>query len=70
MRTSLNVNEAVSPRSFSVTRSDHKAEGVGTIGVIGLLIAVGLVLFAVGYIYLNSVISPTDLPFLGQFIGT
>ena len=69
MSTNLNVNEPVSLRSFSATKSDHRAEG-GTIGVIGLLIAVGLVLFAVGNIYLlNSVIGPTHLPFQGQFVG-
>jgi hypothetical protein len=33
-------------------------------------IVVGLVLFAVGNIYLNYLFGPTDLPFLGQFIGS
>jgi hypothetical protein len=35
-----------------------------------LLIALGLVLFAVGGIYLNYLVDPTDLPFLGRFIGS
>jgi hypothetical protein len=47
------------------------AEGGATRRVIiGLLIAVGLVLFAAGSIYLNYLVGPTDLPFLGQFIGS
>jgi hypothetical protein len=74
MSTSVDVNEpSASARSSTRLRRPHDrtidlAER-GTIGAIELLIAVGLVLFAVGNIYLNSLVGPTDLPFLGQFFG-
>jgi hypothetical protein len=74
MSTSVDVNEPSASAQSSTRllrpqgRTIDLAEG-GTIGAIELLIAVGLVLFAVGNIYLNSLVGPTDLPFLGQFFG-
>jgi hypothetical protein len=74
MSTSVNVNEpkslAKSSTSFLSSQDWTKAEGGTAVAVaIALLIVVGLVLFAVGNIYLNSWVGPTDLPFLGQFFG-
>jgi hypothetical protein len=72
MPTSLNVNKlsASAKTSFLSPQDRTRAEGGTTRVIIGLLIAVGLVSFAVGNIYLNYLVGPTDLPFLGQFIGS
>lgn len=73
MLTSVDVNEpsasVTSPTSFLRPQGWTRAEEE-TAAVIGLLIAVGLVLFGVANIYLNALVSPTDLPFLGQFFGS
>jgi hypothetical protein len=72
MPTNVNVNK---PRAAAKTvvlsaQDQTRAEGGTTAAIIGLLIAVGLVLVALGGIYLNYLVGPTDLPFLGQFIGS
>jgi hypothetical protein len=67
MSTSVDVN--VPSASITMRPEDRRAKD-GTTVVIGLLIAVGLVLFAVGNIYLNALVGPMDLPFLGQFFGS
>jgi hypothetical protein len=64
MSTSMNVHELQSPHD--------RTRGLGKGGIkvaTGLLIAVGLVLFVFGIIHLNSLISPADLPDLGQFVA-
>ena len=72
MPTSVNVNKlsASAKTSFLSPHDRTRAEGGTTRAIIGLLIAVGLVLFAAGGICLNYLVGPTDLPFLGQFIGS
>ena len=68
MPTNVNVNAHPSvPAKVSKGFSRTAAEGGTTAAIIGLLIAVGLVLFAVG---INYLVGPTDLPDLGQFIGS
>jgi hypothetical protein len=58
--------ELTNLEEFSKPQDWSRAAG-GTTGAIGLLIVVGLVLFAIGNIR-NSLVGPTDLPFLGQFL--
>jgi hypothetical protein len=73
MPTNVNVNKlsGSAKTSFLSPQDQTRAdEGGTTAAIIGLLIAVGLVLFAVGGIYLNYLVGPTDLSFLGQFIGS
>jgi hypothetical protein len=64
MSTSVNVNEPLSPQN----RTRGLAEG-GRKAATGLLIAVGLILFVLGLIYLNSLVSTADLLDLGQFLA-
>jgi len=54
--------------SFLSPRDRTRAKA-GTTAVL-LAVSIGLVLFAVGGIYLNYLAGATDLPFLGQFIGS
>jgi hypothetical protein len=69
MSASVSVNEPRASAKFSTSfvspQNRIRAQG-GTGAAFGLLIAIGLVLFALGNIYLNYLVGPTDLPFLGQ----
>jgi hypothetical protein len=72
MQTNVNVNKlsGSAKASFLCPQDRTKAECGTPAAIIWLLIAFGLVLFAVGGIYLNYLVGPTDLSFLGQFIGS
>jgi riboflavin transporter FmnP len=69
MPTNANVNKpSAAAKTIVLSPQDQtRAEGGTTAAIIGLLIAVGLVLFAVGGIYLNYLVG---LPLFGQFIGS
>jgi hypothetical protein len=73
MSTSVDVNEpsASARSSTSVLKPQNQTTiSLSEEWTIELLVTVALVFIAVAGIYLNYLVAPTDLPFLGQFIGS
>jgi len=73
MSTSVNVNgpsaSAKLSTGFLSPQDRTKAEGGTATAIIGLLVAVGLALFAAGGIYLNYLVGPTDLHSSGSSLA-
>jgi hypothetical protein len=70
MSTIVNVYDPSASATRVLSARDRARAKTGIKAAVLLSVAVGLVLFAVGGIYLNYVVAPMDLPFLGQFIGS